>query len=117
MLMQPLHRGPERRYVVRQALVVGGQVLRQRGAGAGEVVAGQRGRRGGGHGVAGGVRRERRVEGDGVGDDVVALRGCLRRELGVPVGVRAGGGGLVVQRASQRAVWGRGEGEERGRQR
>lgn len=104
MLMEPLHRGPERRYVVRQALVVGWQVLSQRGGGAGEVVAGQRGRRGGGHGVAGGVRRERRVEGDGVGDDVVALRGRLRRELGVPVGVRAGGGGLVVQRASQRAV-------------
>lgn len=104
MLMEPLHRGPQRRYVVRQALVVGGQVLRQRSAGAGEVVARQRWGRGGGHGVAGGVRREWRVEGDGVWDDVVALRGRLWRELGVPVGVRAGGGGLVMQRPSQGAI-------------
>lgn len=56
MLMEPLHRGPKRRYVMRQGLVVCGQVLRQRGTCTGEVVARKgRGRRGG-HGVARGVR-------------------------------------------------------------
>lgn len=57
-----------------------------------------RGRRGG-HGVAGGVRWQRWMEGDGVGNDIVALWRGLRCELGVPVGMRTGGGGLMVQRA------------------
>lgn len=37
------------------------------------------------------------MKGDSVGNDIIALRRGLRRKLGVPVGMRTGGGGLMVQ--------------------
>lgn len=46
-----------------------------------------------------GVERE-----DGVWDDIVTLRRWLLRGRGIAVGVRAGGGGLVVKGACQWAV-------------
>lgn len=88
--------------MVRQGLVVRRQVLAQWGTRAGEVVVGQRRGRGGGHGRVG---RQRRVEGDGVGNNVFALRSGLRCKLGVSMGMRTGGGGLMMQRACQRAIW------------
>lgn len=105
VLVQPLHRGPQRRHVVLQGLVLRGQVLG--GTGACEVVGRQRGRGGRGHGVARGVGRQGRVEGmDGVGDDVVTLWSGLRRGRRVTMGMGAGVRGLVVQGACQGGVGG-----------
>lgn len=44
------------------------------------------------------------MKGDGVGNDIIALWRRLRSELRVSVGVRAGGGGLMMQGASERAI-------------
>lgn len=107
--MKPLDRGAQRRDVVVESLVLGGQMLGERGRGARQAVAGERGRRhgGGGHGVAGGgaVRRQGRVEGmNRVGNYVVSLGRRLRSGLRVPVGVRAGGWRLVVKGAAEGSV-------------
>lgn len=68
------------------------------------MVPGQRGGRGRGHSVAGGVGGQRCVKGvDSVGDDVVSLRRGLC-QLGVSMGMRAGGGGLMVQGTGQGAI-------------
>lgn len=97
VLMKPLHRGPECRYMVWQGLVVRRQVLGQRGTWTREVVSRQRRGRGRGHSVAWRVGWQWRMKGDSVGNDIIALRRGLRRKLGVPVGMRTGGGGLMVQ--------------------
>lgn len=104
VLMEPLHRGPQRRYVVRQALVVCGQVLGQGCAGAREVVGGQWRGRSRGHGVARRMRWEGWMEGHRVGNHIIALRWRLRRKLGGPVRVGTRRRGLMVQRACERAI-------------
>lgn len=57
----------------------------------------QRRGRGGGHGVACRVGWQWRMKGDSVGDDIIALWRGLRCKLGVPMGMRTGGGGLMMQ--------------------
>lgn len=98
VLMKPLHRGPQCRHMVCQGLVVRWQVLGQWGTWAREVVGRQRSGRGRGHGVAWGVGWQWWVKGvDSVGNDIIALWRGLRCKLGVSVGMRTGGGGLMMQ--------------------
>lgn len=97
MLMEPLHRGPERWYVVLQGLVVGWQVLRQWGTWTGEVVGRQGSSRG--HSMARGVWWQWWMKGDSVGNDIIALWRGLSCKLGVPMRMRTGRGGLMMHRA------------------
>lgn len=97
VLMESLHRGPQRRHMVRQGLVVRRQVLGQWGTWTGEVVGGKRRRGSRGNGVAWRVGWQWRVKGDSVGNNVFALWRGLRGKLGVPMRVRTGGGGLMMQ--------------------
>lgn len=97
VLMKPLHRGSKCRYMVWQGLVVRRQVLGQWGTWTREVVGRQRRGRCRGHSVAWRMRWQWWMKGDSVGNNIISLRRGLRCELGVPMGMRTGGGGLMMQ--------------------
>lgn len=96
VLMDPLHRSPQYGHMVRQGLVVSRKMLGQWGTWRGEVMGRQWRGRGRWHSMTRRVRWQWCMK--GVGNDIFALLRRLRCELGVPVGMRTGGGGLMVQR-------------------